>query len=397
MIQERVGVRRAAATLAAVGAVVLAGGIAVGVGGAGAAGCGSSDDTTSVAPQMAQALADGVAGAVTAARALAAPYRCAQPSRTALPTLPPIPARLGQRAHRTLTLAGDTLRLLPRGHEHAHDHTLVLGVVADARGVTPTTLGQLAQIRTAFAQDGVELVVSLGGMGRTKDEISAVLGALAHEGDPWVLWAMPGDRESVAAHRAAVATLLAADRPVFDASRVRMVEADGAVLAAFPGVEQPDELVAGVDGCVHNAADAAALAARLSAAHGVRVWAGYAPPRGQSPSDDDVALGGVHVGEQTLTAALAAARADLVLHGMVDQAVLGPAAGRAGVGGTSAPVVLGAGPVEALPVWGPGGPAADGGALVVRVSEHGVSWRRVRFPLPGRGARPGHHHHHSHR
>src|SRR5690606_25275642 len=112
--------------------------------------------------------------------------------------------------------------------------------------------------------------------------------------------ALPGDRESIPAHRAAVAGLHAAGLPVFDGSRIRLVEMDGVLLAAYPGVEHAGQLVAGADGCVHRPDDAAALAARLAGHDGPRVWAGHAPPRQRGPRASDLALGGVHIGERSL-------------------------------------------------------------------------------------------------
>jgi hypothetical protein len=257
-------------------------------------------------------------------------------------------------------------------------------VVADARGASPATLTQLGRVRADFERERVELVVSLGGMGTSEEELTQVLGALSRDA-PWVVWAIPGERESIPAHRAAVASLSAAGYPVFDATRVRMVELDGAVLASFPGAAEASRLLAGADGCVHRPDDASALAMRLGAQKGVRVWAGHAPPRQSADDAGDVALGGVHVGERALAAALPAARAQLVLHGMVDEAALGRASGHATVGAGGRATVLGSGPVEAMPITGPDGAVFAGAALIVRANAGAgeITWRRVRFPVGG--------------
>src|SRR5690606_19769104 len=149
------------------------------------------------------------------------------------------------------------------------------------------------------------------------------------------------------------------------------------------GVEHAGQLVAGADGCVHRPDDAAALAARLAGHDGPRVWAGHAPPRQRGPRASDLALGGVHIGERSLAGALPGARAHLVLHGLVDRAALGAGRGKERLLEGAARVVLGAGPIEAAPVPGRGGPALGGAALVVRVAERTVSWERVRMPLSG--------------
>jgi len=354
--------------------------LAAGLAAAAAAACGSREPDDPVAHEVGQALAAGVARAVERSAALAEPFRCAELASAASAAAAGPGADLGRRAGRAVTVDGDWLRLGPA--EGARDHTLVAGIVADARGASAATLTQLGRVRAAFEREKVELVVSLGGMGTGQEELSQVLGALARDA-PWVVWAIPGERESIPAHRAAVAGLLAAGYPVFDASRVRMVEVDGAVLASFPGAEQASQLLAGADGCVHRPDDATALALRLAAEKGARVWAGHSAPRQSGSDAEDVALGGVHVGERALAAALPAARAHLVLHGMVDEAALGDASGRAAMGGR--PTILGAGPVEAMPIAGPDGAVFAGAALVVRVSASAgeITWRRVRFPLGG--------------
>jgi hypothetical protein len=220
-------------------------------------------------------------------------------------------------------------------------------------------------------------------MGTSQEELTQVLSALARDA-PWVVWAIPGDREAVPAHRAAVASLAASGYAVFDGSRVRMVEVDGTVLAAFPGAEEPGQLLAEAEGCAHRPEDASALAARLARQKGVRVWVGHAPPRQRGTQAGDIAVGGVHVGERALAAALPAARAHLVLHGLVDEAALGEATGRRGLDDGGA-LVLGSGPVEAMPIMGADGALFGGAALVVWISasEGGITWRRVRFALGG--------------
>jgi hypothetical protein len=342
--------------------------------------CGSREEGDPVANGVGKTIAAGLAGAIERSAALAEPFRCAELSGSASVSGPG--ADLGRRAGRALSFDGDWLRMGPA--EVGRDHTLVAGVVADARGASAATLTQLGRVRAAFERERVELVVSLGGMGTSEEELTQVLGALARDA-PWVVWAIPGEREAIGAHRAAVASLSAAGYPVFDATRVRMVEVDGAVLASFPGAAAASRLLAGADGCVHRPDDASALAMRLGAQKGVRVWAGHAAPRQRDDDAGDVALGGVHVGERALAAALPAARAHLVLHGMVDEAALGSASGHARMGTGNRATVLGSGPAEAMPITGPDGAVFAGAALVVRANAGAgeITWRRVRFPLGG--------------
>lgn len=340
------------------------------------AACGSSEPPDTASTEVGRAVAAGLVAAVERAAPIAEPFRCAELAAGA----PSSVTEIGKRAGRALALDGDRLRI---GPAEEGGRTLVVGVVADARGATAATLAQLGRVRAEFEREKVELVVSLGGMGTSEAELGEVLGALGRDAS-WVVWAIPGEREAIPAHRAAVASLAAAGYPVFDAARIRLVEVDGSVLASFPGAEEPGRLLAGAEGCVHRADDAAALAVRLAKQKGVRVWAGHSAPRQSGPEADDVALGGVHVGERALAAALPAARADLVLHGMVDEAALGEPTGQAGTG-KGRPTVVGAGPVEAMPIAGERGAVFGGAALVVRLNAAAdeVTWKRLRFPLGG--------------
>lgn len=326
--------------------------------------CSDPEPEDTVSPELGDVLAAGASHAFAAAGGLREPYHCADS-----PAPTPQKVKLGAR---TFTVEGETLTITPA------DRMLVIGVVADARGATAETAANLARVREAFDKEKVELVVSLGGMGTSEEELAAVYRAL---GAP--LWAIPGDRESIPAHRAALASLAREGTAVFDGSRVKAIAAGGVLIAALPGADSAGQLTAGADGCLVRPDDVTAIAARLAAHDGVRVWAGHAAPRQRGPGSADVALGGVHVGNLALAAALPAARAHLVLHGEVDQAALGAAAGQGRAIENGPPVVLATGPVEAMPVAAARGAPIGGAALVVRLAGRGISWKRIRLPVPG--------------
>jgi hypothetical protein len=326
---------------------------------------------------MAAALVDAVARAATAT----GPFRCAE--MTEAPASGPVAEAISRRSGRGVRLDGGRLLLGPAGGG-ARDRVLVAGIVADSRGATAATLTQIGRVRAELEREQVEVVVSLGGMGTGEDEIARVLEALSRDA-PWVVWVIPGEREDIGAHRAAVARLAAAGAPVFDGGRVRLLEVDGVVLGSLPGGSAAGQLAAGAEGCVHRAEDAMALAARLAAQTGVRVWAGHTPPRQTGGLSSDAVLGGVHVGDPDVTAALPASRARVVVHGLVDEAALDAPTGRRSLAGRGEPAILGSGPVEAMPIQGPEGVTLTGGALIVRVdaAEEELTWRRVQIPLGG--------------
>ena len=254
--------------------------------------------------QAGAAVAAGLEAGMAAARAMVAPYRCARLHDEALAgavadTI--VPAAAG---HRPLRLDGHTLRVEPA----SRDRTLVLGVVADAHGAAEA----MPAVHQGFTEAGVELVVTLGGMGQRRHALREVLEPLATDA-PWPVLALPGDWEHVAEHRATVASLPG----VLDGSQVRFIEMDGAVLATLPGAPHADRLMAGPHGCLHTAEDAARVVAGLMARTGARVLLSHVPPRQHGVAGSDVSATGVHVGEQLLAEALEAASIDVVIHGLV--------------------------------------------------------------------------------
>jgi hypothetical protein len=297
------------------------------------------------------------------------PFRCA--ART--PTAP------GKVVTRGRTWRGDGGRLVGGGR----GGRLVLGVVADARGATTETLANLERVTAEFRRAGVDVVVALGGLGTTREEIATVLEALAGERREWLVLALPGDREPVWAFEEALAALAERGVPVVDGARLGVLVADGVAVAALPGLDLDDDLrahglTAGADGCGRTDEDADAVARRLAAERGPRVLASYAPPRQTGAGATDLALGGVHVGDPVVTRVARAARVALVVHGQIDEAA-----------GREAPLEAGlavaAGPLEAAPapLHGPGGARAiaHGGAVVVEVAAGGrPRVRRVHLP-----------------
>lgn len=344
-------------------------------------------------------LAAGLVGALSRAGDLRAPYRCARLSaqRSGAASSGAAGGRPGAArvrvlpgSGRRLTRRGDRVIIGPaaaasgkRPHARPRPAALVVGVVADARGATPATLRQLAAIRKRFEAAGVELVISLGGMAEHEPALERLYGALAR-GARWPLVAIPGDREALPAHRAAVAQVDASGHAyVIDGSAVRLIAMDGAVVATFPGVAAASQLVAGADGCRHSGEDADRLAALLSREQGVRIWAGYAPPRQRGQDASDVARGGIHIGERGLAPAIAASGADLVVHGLVDEAALGPARGEIVRARPDHTAVVAAGAAEARRVRGPDRASIHGSALIITAGAKVIRWRRIRLGAAG--------------
>jgi hypothetical protein len=207
-------------------------------------------------------------------------------------------------------------------------------------------------------------------------EVEAVLSELT---GPWPVVAIPGDRESLASHRAACEALT--QRGVIDGSRIRSFSAGAVVMATFPGAPDVRRLVSGKDGCVHTAQDANSLGVLYDSAEttgrnpsgagsgAIRVLLTHTPPRQGGAEGTDLAPGAIHIGDASLAEAIAAAGVDLVIHGLIAaHGVRAAAKGEATLTGEK-PVVLGAG-------------TADGALDAARLLASGVSRGKTR-PAPG--------------
>ena len=210
------------------------------------------------------------------------------------------PGNHARKVEKSLTLDAD---------DRGQDAPLVIGVLADARGETD----ELAAVRAGFARHGVHLVVSLGGIGQSSAEVEPALAALT---GPWLLLAMPGDREDLREHRAAVAAL--AERGVVDGSRVRQVQAAGVALFTWPGAPHREQLMAGVRGCGFQPADIDGLVTLARDAEAPRrVLLSHAPPRQAGPDASDRTEAGVHIGDPAVAQLVADAGMALVVHGLI--------------------------------------------------------------------------------
>lgn len=187
------------------------------------------------------------------------------------------------------------------------DNELVIGVVADAAGAAPRTVAALGRLRAALDAAKPDVVLSLGGMGATSDELQASLGTLGDRAT-WPLVALPGDLEAMAAHAQAIAALRKRGDLILDGRSVRYIELPGATIGTLPGAGAAERLRAPDDGCMWTTTDVAALYTELTARRGLRIVASAEAPR-QS-------VAGEPAGELALVAGKAQP-IELALHGPV--------------------------------------------------------------------------------
>ncbi len=304
--------------------------------------CGEASRPAVARGALGRATAEAVLAAVAAAADEIEPWRCARPGDTAGLVAPP-----GWRL--------DGARLI--APEDAAPHVAVLG---EARGDATAVAG----LRAALDAAPPAVVVTIGGMATTQAELTALLAPLA-EGAPWLLVAVPGDREALPAHRAAVAALAARGARVVDGTRARVIDLGAIRIGTLPGAPARGRLAAGVEGCVHDDADVAAAPARAAPA------ADHAAGDAARP-----APGGIHAGDVALAEALARAPVDVVAHGAVDDqaAALGKRRRAAGLPTAFLPV----GAIDATPRYLPGGQRVAPGGLRLTVGAREVTWAPLR-------------------
>ncbi len=250
--------------------------------------CGGSPPATPVGSRVGPALTAAL-GAFDQARA---PLQCATPG----PKLAEETLKLG----RTWKLTGTTATADGAG-------PFTIAVVADAGGAAPPTLAALGRLQTQLAD--ADLILALGGMGSTQQELEATLGTLADHAKGPVI-AIAGDLEPYPALTAAIAKLRARNKRVIDGRLARTIEVPGATIGTLPGARSPARLAAGADGCGYTLANVSALLGELTAKPGLRIMASAEAPRtvvdGEATGDLALTPGALH-------------ELDLIVHGPVTE------------------------------------------------------------------------------
>jgi hypothetical protein len=244
---------------------------------------------------------------------------------------------------------------------------LSIGVLADARGADAAALEATRSLDEALRAEGAQVLVSLGGMASGRAELSKLFDLLAQDKEH-LLIALPGDSESLPAHRALLDELSRGGMNVIDGSKIHELRIVGVPVRLVPGIDRAAQLVAGADGCLHTADDLSLVEADAGAKGPPGLIFSYAPPRQRDPDGSDLGLGGVHVGERSLAEALGSADYALLVHGMT------PAGSGAPRRGThrlrDAPLAIAAGAIDPL--------ARHSEGLLVQVDASGrIRWHRV--------------------
>ncbi len=297
--------------------------------------CGGSANPVPAGAQLGPALT----AAMTAAGQARAPWRCVASDGPSLKA-------------ESITAGTATWKLDGHVMSREGDGEIVIGAVADAGGAAAPTIAALGRLREKLSK--ADVVIALGGMGTTKAELEATLGALA---DTAPLVALPGDLEDAGALAAAATALRAKGKVVIDGRLAQRIELGTVTIGLASGAGGQGRLVAGAEGCAYATPAIAALVADLTARKGVRILASSEAPREERAGEP--------TGEIAVTAG-AGQEIDVALHGPITEA-----ASRARAGGRDGNAVgLTPGTLDATPRLPDPARTPTVGLLVVR----GETW-----------------------
>jgi hypothetical protein len=170
-----------------------------------------------------------------------------------------------------------------------------VGLIADAREATKETLGNLERFAGVFRREKVTAVITLGGLGRTDEEIAKALTALKASQAP--VLALPG-REPEAAFHGGVQRAKKAGLDVVDLSVARGVAGDGLAVVALPGEPWAHDLAPG--GCRAQAGDLKDVDAWANKEGRPALVVAHRAPRGGGPVGIGWAAGGADDGDAAL-------------------------------------------------------------------------------------------------
>ncbi len=280
---------------------------------------------------------------------MSAPFRCA---RIQLDRATPRLANMDLSMERATLIIGSL----------SDKKKIKIAALSDARGNQEETLKAVALMRETFIKEEVDIVLSLGGLASKKAAIHSLLSALSTDA-PYLTLAIPGDRESTPAHRAAVADLAKSGTKILDGAQYRLLRMGNVLLATMPGVSMEANLIAAKEGCLHTADDGSELLRYLDDEEVKLVVASYAPIRG---GGSDLGAGGIHVGETQLAPLLQHKALAVHVHGMVSQK---SSAKKGKERLARGPSFLAAGSVDPLD-----GPSS---ALIFSISDKKLLWQRI--------------------
>lgn len=194
-----------------------------------------------------------------------------------------------------------------------HGAKLTVGAIADTNGAAPATLANLGRLGEVFAGAHVDAVVALGDLGRSEDEIAAVLTAIGRAAKVPVL-ALAGEREPENVFHDAVKRVHDGGVDVVDLVDTRLVDTGKIDIVSAPGYPFSRK------GCHYSAADLDGTQRLVAGRQRPRLLVAHTPPKGHGVEAIDWAIGDVNAGDAAMASLVERLHPTAALFAHVDEA-----------------------------------------------------------------------------
>lgn len=199
----------------------------------------------------------------------------------------------------------------------ATDDTLVIGVLSDIKEDSDDNLANIAAFGQWFKANHADIIVVDGDAGETREGLIRVWGTIAKLGLP--TFVTIGNREGTADYQQAMFAVGHDYNNIFDMTVLRRIDTAQADLVSMPGYFNPAYMHA-KDGCIHTAADVAALAPVIKACDSPVVLISHGGPLQKGKVAIDRTSQGDNVGAPSLTALIGEHKIPFGIFGNIHEA-----------------------------------------------------------------------------
>lgn len=189
-----------------------------------------------------------------------------------------------------------------------------LGIVNAIKDDAPETRQNLDDYLAKFAAADVDGIVVGGDTAFDESELTSLLGRLGAAGVP--VYAIIGNQESRGSWNRALRDVHRTHPNVLNLDLVRVVDAEAFDLVTLPGYYDK-RYTHQTGACVYTPADAKGLAALAASVEGPVILVSHGPPKQAGKKALDFVPGAGNVGDEAMTAALAAAKIPFGIFGHV--------------------------------------------------------------------------------
>ncbi|MBN2343916.1 MAG: hypothetical protein JXX29_17190 [Deltaproteobacteria bacterium] len=255
---------------------------------------------------------------------------------------------------------------------------IAVGLLAGIHEMTPETEKNLNYYLDQFKAAKVQAIIVVGGVGKTQEQITNVLTALAKA--PIPILVTPGSQASFGALRGAFKKLKQKYPQLVDLTQVRRVFMKHVNFISLPGYFNPFYLEARSQGCSYELKELQQIT-DLAMDDKTNVLLSATPPLGTGPNAPDMGRGNVNIGDPALRDELSDSPIKFALVGHVYES-----GGNAVAKGStqSLPpgiwhpsIILQAGSADAIPVRLTNGGRTAGMAHIVDFSGHRARFKQI--------------------